>query len=107
MAISEFRYNKRRGHYSYIFGRKGNMRKNVLLSTNEYRVKKIKSNNCEKLIVNRNIPLYKHPNPNCTDKIYVMPRIYNDNKNVFGKLKRTWSFDIFDKRKIKRLKKRK
>lgn len=30
MALSEFRYNKKRKHYSYIYGQKGDLRKNVV-----------------------------------------------------------------------------
>lgn len=37
MSLSEFRYNKRRKHYSYIYGQKGDYRKNLLLSSKSTR----------------------------------------------------------------------
>ena len=41
LARSEFRYNKNRRHYSYLYRDKGDFRYNLLISTKSYiRVKK-------------------------------------------------------------------
>ena len=100
MAISEFRYNKRRQHYSYIYGRKNNQLKNLLLSSKSYR--KVKKRNGRYKIVN-NVQLQRHPNPNCKEKEYVMTKKSLDYPYDFGRKLSNWSFDVNYKRKIKRL----
>ena len=60
MSISEFRYNKKRKHYSYIFKDVGSKRKNIILSSKPVRKEHQK--------IRRNIKLYKHPNPKANDK---------------------------------------
>ena len=101
MSISEFRWNKKRKHYSYIFKKLGQRRKNMLISTKPYVYRKGK-----KPIVN--IPLYRHPNPDRTGKYYLIPRNYLDDYSCFeDKVYQKWEFDINDKRKIKRIKKNK
>ena len=96
MSTSEFRYNKKRKHYAYILKTIGASRKNIVLSSKQYRKyrKKIK----------RNIELYKHPNPNCNKRIYVIPYIYLDDISSFDYKILKWKFHPNDKRKIKRLK---
>lgn len=102
MALSEFRYNKKRKHYSYIYGQNGNLRKNLLLSSKS--IIKVKKKNGRYRIIN-NIKLQRHPNPNCHKDEYVMNRRYLDHKDDFGHIKSNWSFDTNDRRIIKRLKK--
>lgn len=102
MALSEFRYNKKRKHYSYIYGQKGDLRKNLLLSSKSTR--KVKKRNGRHKIIN-NIKLQKHPNPNCKEDEYIMNKRYLDDKNDFGRKLNNWSFDKNDKRIVKRIKK--
>ncbi len=101
MAISEFGYNKRRKHYSYVYGQKGDLRKNLLLSSKP--IRKVKKNGKTKII--NNVKLYKNPNPNKKDTQYIMTKRYLDHKNNFGQIKRNWFFDRNDKRSIKRIQK--
>ncbi len=104
MALSEFRYNKKRKHYSYLFKKKGDYRQNILLSTDP--TVKEKKFGKEKEI--KNVKLYKHPNPNSKKTAYVVTRIYTDHKDVFAdKVYQNWAFDKNDKRKIKKIKKHK
>ena len=79
MARSEFRYNRRRKHYSYLFKDVGSKRKNI--------------------------KLYKNPNPNKDSDSYMIPIVYLDSIDSFDKRKLKWSFHSHDKRKVKRLKK--
>lgn len=105
MSRSEFRYNKKRKHYSYLFKDNGLYRKNLILSTKPY-IKKKKKNG--KIKIFNNVPLYRHPNPKDNTKLYVDKRVYNDHINSFDSKKEdSWKFDINDKRKIKRLKQKK
>ena len=97
MALSEFRYNKRRKHYSYLFKRTGSKRKNVILSSKPVRYHHGKARN--------NIKLYKHPNPNSSKQVYLIPIIYNDDISSFEENKSKWKFHPNDKRKVKRIKK--
>lgn len=101
MALSEFRYNKKRKHYSYIYGQKGDLRKNLLLSSKPTR--KVKKNGKTKIV--NNVKLYKNPNPNKSDTQYIMTKRYLDHKDNFGSKKTKWAFDRNDKRAIKRIKK--
>ncbi len=96
----EFRYNKRRKHYSYIYKFNGDYRQNLLLSTKP--VEKINKNG--KIRVIKNVKLYKHPNYKSDKSVYVMPRRYIDHKSNFDR-SLPWAFHTFDKRQIKRLKK--
>lgn len=96
---TEFRYNKKRKHYSYIYGQSGDYRKNILLSSHPEQI----LNNRGKVI--KNVPLYKHPNPNCDKKVFLMPRNYFDHYESFGDVKNSWSFHPYDRQKVKRIKK--
>lgn len=102
MALSEFRYNKRRQHYSYIFGRKGNLRKNLLLTSKSIRKKKKKG----KYKTYKNVELYQHPNPRKNEKQYIIPKIEYDDSSSFGD-RLNWRFHPYDRLKIKKIKKRK
>ena len=97
MAISEFRYNKRRKHYSYIFKKSGGRMKNLVLTSKSFR----KEHNKPK----RNIRLYRNPNPNSNKQSYLIPIIYSDNADSFDERKLKWKFNPNDKRKVKRIKK--
>lgn len=104
MALSEFRYNKKRKHYSYIFGQKGNKRKNVLLTSKQKRKKKKKG----KYKYYENVKLHEHPNPNKKGELqYVIPKIEYDDISSFDEVKSSWKFHLYDRRKIKRIKKNK
>ena len=95
MARSEFRYNKKRKHYSYIFKDLGIYRKNIVLSSKEFRKWKGK--------YKRNIKLFAHPNPNSAKEVFLIPIIYIDHCTVFDGKKLKWKFDRNDKRKVKRI----
>ena len=98
MSRSEFRYNKKRKHYSYLFKDVGNLRKNILITTKKFRIhhKKLKIN----------VTLYKHPNGK-NKLVFVIPLIYIDDMSSFDKRVLNWKWDKNDKRKIKRIKKHK
>lgn len=100
MATSEFRYNIKRKHYSYIYKRKGDYRYNLLLSSKS--IRKLKKRTRTKII--NNVKLYKNPNPNKMEIQYIMTKKYLDHKDSFGPLINGWLFDRNDKRLIKRLK---
>ena len=97
MARSEFRYNKKRKHYSYIFKDVGSKRKNVVFTTKPYRKEHDKIKN--------NVRLFKHPNSNSDKQVYVVPIVYFDEESSFDSKKLNWTFHPNDKRKIKRIKK--
>jgi hypothetical protein len=96
MSTSEFRYNKKRKHYAYVFKTIGYFNKNILLSTKQTRIWKGK--------IKKNIKLSKHPNPNSVKTVYVIPIIYIDKNDSFHQMKLKWYFDKNDKRIIKRIK---
>ena len=95
MALSEFRYNRRRKHYAYLFKSVGPLRKCVIFSTKPTRTWRGK--------VKKNYRLFKHPNPNCAKTVYVIPKIYFDHISSFYSDSLNWSFDKNDKRIIKRI----
>ena len=99
MAISEFRFNKKRKHYAYLFKKLGLYRKNILFTTKPVRIWKGKIKN--------NIKLYHHPNRNSRKVVYVIPIIYIDHVDSFYPTVLSWNFDKNDKRTIKRLKRKK
>ena len=97
MALSEFRWNKRRKHYSYLFKSVGNLRLNIALTTKSYRIVHGKEK--------RNIKLFRHPNPNSNKDVYIIPFVYVDYSEAFFEKVYNWYFDINDKRIVKRIKK--
>ena len=99
MSTSEFRYNKKRKHYSYIFKVVGDYRKNIVLSSKPFRKRHGK--------IKKNILLFKHPNPKCKQIVYVIPYIYIDDIRSFDCKVLLWNFHPNDKRKIKRIKRKK
>ena len=98
MALSEFRYSKKRKHYSYLFKEVGSKRKNIILSSKPVRK--------EHKRIKKNIKLYKHPNPTDNKDVYLVPKVYLDELDSFDKKREGWKFHPNDKRKIKRLKRK-
>ena len=96
MALSEFRYNNRRKHYSYLFRVRASIVKNLVLTSKPYRKEHKK---CKK-----NIKLFRNPNPNNNHDSYLIPIVYNDTYDSFDERKLKWRFHPNDKRKVKRLK---
>ena len=100
MSKQEFRYNKRRGHYSYIYAEDGDNRKNLLLSTKENK----KVNRKGKVHIVDNVKLDKHPNPNSNKDVWVMTRRFVDNKKAFSKnAYKNWKFTKSDKMKVDKI----
>ena len=97
MAISEFRLNKKRKHYAYIFKRRGSFCKNIILTTKPTRLWHGKTK--------KNIKLFHHPNPKSNKEVYVIPIVYTDRIDCFHSSSLKWNFHKNDKRVIKRLKK--
>lgn len=97
MARSEFRWNKKRRHFVYIFKDIGDLRLNIIITTKPVRIVHSKTK--------ANVRLYKHPNPNSKKTAYIIPYIYIDHLTCFFEKRYRWKFDINDKRKIKRIKK--
>ena len=96
MSRSEFRWNKKRRHYAYLFKEKRGLVLNLIITTKPYRFVQGR--------IKTNVKLYKHPNP-CSDKVaYVIPFVYFDTLVSFYEKVYKWSFNINDKRKIKRIK---
>ena len=98
MARSEFRYNKKRKHYAYLFKDVGSKVKNIVFTSKQFR--KYRGD------YRKNVKLYAHPNPNSNKTVYVIPYVYVDEISSFESKKLDWKFNINDKRKIKRIKKR-
>ena len=104
MARSEFRWNKKRKHYAYLFKDDGCKCKNILISSKPVMIEK---KNRSKKRVTPNIPLFHHPNHKKEGRFYIIPIIYCDYFSSFDdKRYNGWCFDKNDKRMIKRLKKR-
>ena len=102
MAISEFRYNKKRKHYAYIYKQSKSKRRNILISSKPTMTKtRVKG----KPAVVQNVRLYRHPNPKKEGTFYLIPETYNDEARSFGDRVYDWNWDINDKRKVKRIKK--
>ncbi len=87
-----FSFNNKRKHPAYVFKEKNGKYSNILI-THSAKDKKRK-----------NIPLYKNPNPKDNSKAYVHKKIYIDDKKMFGRSFKNWTFHRNDKRIIKRLK---
>ena len=106
MSKDEFRWNKKRKHYAYLFKKLGDYRINILLTTDPIFRNKKKG----KLVIRKNICLFKQTNPlyfNNKVKCYIINhKPYIDNKNsFFPKAYYKWKWDKNDKRIIKRFKK--
>ena len=100
MSRSEFRWNKKRKHYSYLFKDVGQQKMNLLLHTKGFLEIKRKNGKIRQINF---IPLSKRPDGKEGPTIFVEPKIYVDEN--FSERQYNWKFDINDKRKIKRLKK--
>ena len=105
MSRSEFKYNKKRKHYSYLFKDVGDFRKNILLTTDSVFIDRKKG----KPFTKNKIPIYKHPNRNKWNdgKNYfiVNHKPYIDYKDSFSQNVYPWKWDKNDKKKVKRFKK--
>ena len=79
MARSEFRWNKKRKHYAYLFKDCGDYRKNLLIHSNQG-FNKCSNSEERKAFKHKNTRLFRHPNPNKNaDEIYwVENRVYVD-----------------------------
>ena len=97
MALSKFRFNKRRKHYSYSFRKRKNKIENILLTSKPTRK--------EHLDIKKNIMLFKHPNPSSSKEVYIIPIVYRDEESSFDSKELKWRFHPNDKRKVKRIKK--
>ena len=102
MSCSEFRWNKKRKHYAYLFKDMGSKRHNILISSKPIMVDK-KNKKKKRLI--KNIPLFRHPNPNKEGRFFLIRIIYIDEFSSFDDKTYNWSWDKNDKRKVKRIKK--
>ena len=98
MSRSEFRYNKKRKHYSYLFKDAGQKCKNIVLTSKPFRK--------DHRTIKKNLRLFKHPNPNSNKQAFVIPIIYFDDLVSFDGKTLKWRFDKNDKRTIKRIKRR-
>ena len=96
MSRSEFRWNKKRRHYAYLFKDLDDKCLNIVLTTKPTRIVKGKQK--------RNVKLFRHPNPNSIKNAYVIPFIYVDLFSSFYDKVYKWRFDKNDKRMIKRTK---
>ena len=106
MARSEFRWNKKRKHYAYLFKDCGDYRKNLLIHSNQG-FNKCSNSEERKAFKHKNTRLFRHPNPNKkADEIYwVENRVYVDHCSSFEGRTYKWSWHANGKRQIKRLKK--
>ena len=103
MSRSEFRWNKKRKHYAYLFKDIGNKSKNILISSKPF---VLKHKNGKIRIIAKNILLVRHPNKKKRGSFYVIPIVYIDDITSFDVfVYDNWAFDINDKRRIKRIKK--
>lgn len=106
MSLSEFRWNKKRRHYAYIFKECGDYKMNILLSTDPYFVTKKHG----KTIIRKNIRIAIHPNPNLKgDKrtFYIVNHkpYFDRNVSFNDRAYSNWKWSHHDKRLIKRFKK--
>ena len=97
MSTSEFRYNKKRKHYAYLFKSIGSKRLNIILSSKPYRR--------EHKRTKKNVALTQHPNHNSNKQVFLIPIVYKDEIISFDSKVLKWVFHPNDKRKVKRLKK--
>ena len=98
MSKSEFRWNKKRKHYAYLFKNKGKIVLNIVVTTKPFRLVHGRAK--------MNVKLYNHPNPNSHKEAYLIPYVFLDELVSFYEKVYKWNFDINDKRKVKRIKRR-
>ena len=104
MSRSEFRYNKKRKHYSYLFKDVGTKRKCILITSKPIMIEKKHKG---RIKITKNIVLFSHPNHLKVGVFYLIPKIYIDEIICFDKKIYQWFWDKNDKRKVKRIKKNK
>ena len=93
MALSEFRFNRRRKHPSYVFKKKNNKYHSILIT------------HAPKTGNKKNIKLYKNPKLNDKTDAYLVPKIYKDDLSSYNQPYNNWQFHTYDKRNVKRIKK--
>lgn len=104
MSRSEFRYNKRRKHYAYLFRDYKSKVFNILISSKPIMIEK-KNKRANRITIN--VPLYHHPSKSKSGDYFVIPIIFRDSINSFDtNIYKKWVWDINDKRKIKRIKRK-
>ena len=95
-----FRYNKKIKHYAYIFKITNGYCYNILLTTQQFSIQK--KHKKEKLV--KNIKLFKHPNKDSNKVAFIYNHSpYIDKSTSFDTKELLWTWDINDKRKVKRL----
>ena len=99
--LPEFRYNHRRKHYSYIFGRNKKGYRNLLITSKP----KMSRNRDGRMVEYDNVRLYRHPNPNANSDAYLINKVYVDKEQSFDVRTRAWRFHPFDRRKVKKVRK--
>lgn len=105
MSRSEFRWNKKRKHYAYLFKDINSKRKYILITSKRFVIKK--KNGRNKIIL-VNVPLVHHPNREKDGQYYLIPKVYIDEIITFDeKVYKDWRFNKHDKRKVKRIKSQK
>lgn len=105
MSRSEFRWNKKRKHYAYLYKDRKTKCWNILITSKSIMI--LKKNKKENRII-KNIPLYHHPNSIKEGNYFVIPKNYLDEMIVFDEhIYKTWKWNKHDKRKIKRIKRKK
>ncbi len=96
MAISEFRFNKRKKHPAYVFKKKKDKYYSLTITHSP------KTRN------RKNIKLYENPSPEDKRAAYVVKKVAKDNVKSYDKKPLPgWKFHTYDRRNIKRLKKNK
>ena len=103
MSRSEFRYNKKRKHYAYLFKDVGTKRKCILITSKPIMIERKHKRNR----IVKNVLLFHHPNISKAGNYFLIPRIYIDDILCFDVIIHNWNWNINDKRKVKRIKKNK
>lgn len=84
MAKSEFRWNKKRKHYAYLFKDLGDYRKNLLIHSDPSKKEGWNKNKFREFD-KKYTRLFRHPNPNksVNEKYYIENRVYVDHQKSF------------------------
>ena len=92
MALSEFRFNRRRKHPSYVFKKKNNKYHSILIT------------HASKTGNKKNVKLYQNPKPNDNTEAYLVPKVYKDDVSSYNRPYNGWRFHTYDRRNVKRIK---
>ena len=97
MALSEFRFNKKRKHYAYLHKKIGGKRVNILISTKPVMVRRKYKNKKKKVkVIMTNVPLFHHPNPEKEGQFYLIPVNYVDDAVVSSDILGGTAISYFD-----------